>query len=535
MIRLPQRETKSLLSLHGWSAVLLGLLLYAVVSTGTVAVLSEEILHWSVGYVLPENPLKADVDGIVRSLSQDVKPEYLEEIGLGSSPDGNLEVFFHTHHNNEKGELEDYGTQFKIDPVTHTVLERKTGSGSALHHTDKPAALSRFLVNVHTELHLPQPWGLLLTGILGLAMLVAAVSGLLMHRHLFTDMFVLRRERSHVTKSRDLHTVAGTWGLPFAFVLAFTGSFFSFAGAFGLPAMAVVAFAGDQEAMIRTVVGMPETESKEPATTVNMNRIIEDGNGRIGNYPDFAVLSHYGRDNAKILLFFPPQEAKLEPVQLEYNGMTGILEREKPSIGLTPSLGSAVFSLMGPLHFGDFAGLLSKFVWLALGFASSYVILSGLCLWVEKRREKEDWCLLERMAFVFGIGLPLAMLASAAGYFLATLFAGNPNGIVPLSFCVVAVLAVVAGFLCGNSRALKLGLLSFCVVLCFAMPCLRMLAGGPFWEVALGQQNIAVVMIDILLLACGFFALMQMRKTLLAGRADVEGTMDASRSVPVTR
>src|SRR3546814_17066961 len=66
---------------------------------------------------------------------------------------------------------------------------------------------------------------LLLTGILGLAMLVAAISGLLIHRHLFKDIFTLRTRANPVLVDRDRHSVAGTWSLPFAFILAFTGSF----------------------------------------------------------------------------------------------------------------------------------------------------------------------------------------------------------------------------------------------------------------------------------------------------------------------
>ena len=358
MVKLSQQETKSLVALHGWSAVLLGLLLYAVVATGAVAVLAEEIRHWSIGTVKHENPLLSDVDSIVRNLSVSVEPEFLEEVGMGASPHGNLELFFHTHRNKPNGEIEEYGVEFEVDPQTYAVLDKRQGTGLELHRTQDASALSRFLVDIHTELHLPRPWGLLLTGILGLAMMVAAVSGFLMHRHLFTDMFVLRRERSNMVKRRDVHTVAGTWGLPFAFILAFTGSFFSFAGSFGLPAMAMVAFGGDQEAMIRTIIGVPETESDRYMEPASINRILAHGYEHTGNHAEFAAVTHFGRDDAKVLLFMPPEEAKLDSVQLEYDGVSGEFVRQKPGIGITPSLGSAVLSLMGPLHFGDFAGLL---------------------------------------------------------------------------------------------------------------------------------------------------------------------------------
>ena len=42
MIELSQARTKRLTAIHGWSAVLLGLLLYAVVATGAVAVLDRK-------------------------------------------------------------------------------------------------------------------------------------------------------------------------------------------------------------------------------------------------------------------------------------------------------------------------------------------------------------------------------------------------------------------------------------------------------------------------------------------------------------
>ncbi|MEM7741813.1 MAG: PepSY domain-containing protein, partial [Pseudomonadota bacterium] len=42
-------QSKRLLAVHGWSAVVLGLFLYVVVLTGSIAVLSNEIGLWSGG------------------------------------------------------------------------------------------------------------------------------------------------------------------------------------------------------------------------------------------------------------------------------------------------------------------------------------------------------------------------------------------------------------------------------------------------------------------------------------------------------
>src|SRR3546814_20625195 len=42
LIHLKKEETKAMVAVHGWSGILLGLLLYAVVLTGTAAVFAEE-------------------------------------------------------------------------------------------------------------------------------------------------------------------------------------------------------------------------------------------------------------------------------------------------------------------------------------------------------------------------------------------------------------------------------------------------------------------------------------------------------------
>ena len=501
MFNVKKEKNDALVKLHGWSAVFLGLLLYAVVITGTVAVLSEEILHWSVGHVKADNPTQADLDKAIAKLSPQVKPEYLEEIGVGHTSKGDLQLFFHTHRTNEAGQVEEFGTRYSLDPVTLDVLTEKSGTGAELFQTDEDSALSRFLVSVHTELHLPRPWGLLLTGILGLAMLVAAISGLIMHRALLRDMFVIRsKSRNEQLPKRDMHTVAGSWGLPFAFILAFTGSFFSFAGAFGIPAMAMVAFGGDQELLIRTVIGAPETESDTPASTASVNAIVQDAVSRTGNYPEFVSVSHYGLDNAKITVFSDAAEGDLEPIQFEYNGVSGEFVRQKPALGLVPSVGSVAFSLIGPLHFGNFAGLLSKFVWLSLGIASCYVIASGLRLWVIRRQKESQWLTFGRYVSVFIYGLPISMLMCAVAYFAMKLLSGNVNWWVPASFVISGLILLLLPLIFKNQ--LEKAMVKVCGALCISVVALRILTGGPFWiEAALNQQSI-VVMMDILLLIC---------------------------------
>ncbi|MEM6710435.1 MAG: PepSY-associated TM helix domain-containing protein, partial [Pseudomonadota bacterium] len=165
-----QTQTKTLVAVHGWSGVTLGLLLYTVVVTGMVAVFAEEIAHWSVGLVQTDSPVvalaEAPGNGLqqtVERFAQEVDESHLEEVSFGQTTLGNLSLFYHRHQTNDEGNVEEFGTQFEIDPVTGAVLNKQVGTGLTLFETDEDRALSRFLVSVHTELHLPRPWGLILT------------------------------------------------------------------------------------------------------------------------------------------------------------------------------------------------------------------------------------------------------------------------------------------------------------------------------------------------------------------------------------
>ena len=242
MRALSQTQIKRLTAIHGWSAVVLGLLLYAVVATGAVAVFANEIGRWSVGAPREAQPLDVPIDARVRQLAGEVDPEYLHDVGMWSGEGSDLHVFFHTHAlNPETGLEDDLGTMFRIDARTGATLDRHDGFIWHQPAAWETSALRKFLVELHVQLYLPDPWGPILTGILGLMMMAAVVSGLLMHRHLIRDLFLTERPGGRLASVRDRHVLAASWSLPFAFLLAFTGSFFSFAGTVGFPLVASVA------------------------------------------------------------------------------------------------------------------------------------------------------------------------------------------------------------------------------------------------------------------------------------------------------
>jgi len=503
MFDLSQAQTKRLTAIHGWSAVVLGLLLYAVVATGAVAVFGNEIGRWSVGGIRQAPALDGLLDATVRRLAAQVDPSYRHDIGIWSGEGQDVHAFFHTHAvNPDTGVEEDFGAMFRVEPATGRVLERHDGfvwNEPAAYET---SALRQFLIDLHVQLYLPSPWGLLLTGILGLMMMAAVISGLLMHRHVIRDLFIAERPGGRLVSVRDRHVLASSWSIPFAFLLAFTGSFFSFAGTVGFPLLATVAFSGDEEAMSETLYEPPVAEDATPAALASLDYVLADSAARTPGPISYVGVANFGRADARVFVWHDPAAGGMLYVTNVYDGPSrAFLGRQAP-LGMAPSAGGTLYGLMYPLHFGHFAGLLSKAVWGSLGVAMCFVILSGLRLWVRRRAEAKEWRWFGRAVQITGYGLPLAMLASAYGFFLSRP-GGDAFWWTPTSFLAGAALAVGIGLRISDDDRLGRVFLRLMAGACGLLPVLRIGTGGMDWAEAVLHGQADVLTVDLLLLIAG--------------------------------
>lgn len=523
MIRLTQERTKALLAVHGWSAVCLGLLLYAVILTGVASVFAKELGDWSSPLAQRvEDPFPQGTDRMLRELAAGIDPQYHEEMFVFPRAGDRLYAFFHKHETGEDGKPRERGVAAEFDPVTQTLIERREGTDEEVEAGDRANALADFIVELHVNLHVPDPWGLLLTGVLGLAMLVAAISGFVVHRHLIRELFTLRRHKDRLLGARDTHVIAGTWNLAFAFILAFTGSYFSFGSAFGIPAVAMVVFGGDQDRMIEVIVGNPPKDDPAPAPMADLDAMIADLRTRTDARLSFVSVQHWGRADALVTMFMQYPQGRLTGPTYVYGGADGKFRYAKPSLGLVPSTGGSLFELMGPLHFGNFAGVLSRSVWFALGFASAYVTLTGLTLWTLRRRERRGWRHLARATVWVGYGLPLGLVAAACGYFPLRA-AGQVNDTMMTLFLLVAAASALVAWNVRSLTQARRMLLAATGAALLLLPVLRLSCGGAGWIQAFDAGLHAVLALDIAF-ACG--GLLCLVAALRRPRVAVAGTDD---------
>ena len=147
----------------------------------------------------------------------------------------------------------------------------------------------------------------------------------------------------------------------------------------------------------------------------SLNAIMADSARRAEGPVTYVGISNYGRKDARVEIWDDPADGGMLYVTNVNEGATGAFLERKAQLGTVPSLGGTLYGLMYPLHFGHFAGILSKAAWCALGVALCFVILSGFRLWVRRRAEDPQWRAFGRVVQVMGYGLPCPSRAVGPG------------------------------------------------------------------------------------------------------------------------
>jgi len=416
------RPRKRLYLLHRWVGLILAAPALLVFFSGAIAIFHHELDDWA----HRGQPYRAasEVEGFDLGLAhavaaQDVPEEYLAQVDIAQPERRPLRFFFHTHEP-VGGAIEEHGVAVDLDPETLEVVRRRSGAREEAMAPTALEALGAFFYELHIKLLMPETLGLVATGVVGFALMVLVVSGVFVYRPTLAKL--RRRPRTRTTRSfaGDVHTLVGSWTLPFTAILAMTGAFFSFAGAVLIPVVAMTAFDGDQEALIRTVIGQVEVaESNEVA---DLGPIFADALNRADGDLSFASLDQWRQPGANATVAVVEHSLLGDRTRtLVYDGHTGEFLKEKPPFGPVPSVGNTLVVLMGELHFGSLVGLVTKVLWFLLGITTCALGIAGLLVFVVRRGDRgRATRTAEVMTGVLGGGLPLA----AAGACLSWVAAG---------------------------------------------------------------------------------------------------------------
>jgi uncharacterized iron-regulated membrane protein len=223
--------------------------------------------------------------------------------------------------------------------------------------------------------------GKLFLGAMGLLLLVAIVSGVVLYGPFMRklDFGAVRRERSPRIKWLDLHNLLGIVTLVWAFVVGATGMINTWAD------LLIKVWQFDQlSGLLAPYQGQPLVP---PAERASLQRSLDVALAQEpGKQLAFLAFPGTAFSSPHHVTFFlrgtePFSSRLVQPV---------LVDAKTAEVTASPPLPWYLTALLvsQPLHFGDYGGLPMKILWALLDIATIVVLGSGLYLWLKRRQPR---------------------------------------------------------------------------------------------------------------------------------------------------
>ena len=396
---------------HNWGGLVVGWVLFFIFVTGTLGYFDTEIDSWARPEIQRQS-IPAD-DAVALGLARltTVAPNADSwTIGLPGSRDyPNLRVSWSYQQPPEGKERRG-----------NEVLDVHTGEPFEARETRGGQTLYRMHYNLH---YMPRVIGQYLVGICSMFMLIALVTGVVIHKKIFVDFFTFRQNKGQ-RSWLDMHNVLSVMALPFHVMITYSGLIFFVLSYMPLIMLATYGTGADARQAFITEV-FPRAQVKpagEPASLVSLAPMLAEakrewGEGAVKN----IAINLPGDANAQVTLRRKSASVARTPETLVYSGASGErIASPAPKVGG----GMSVYFVLLGLHEGLFAGPVLRWLYFLSGLIGSAMIATGLILWSVKRRtkkEKQGIALSrgERLVETLNIGTVVGLPAAIAVYFWA--------------------------------------------------------------------------------------------------------------------
>ena len=222
-------------------------------------------------------------------------------------------------------------------------------------------------------------WGWYLVSILGLPMLASLVTGLVVYKRFWKGFFKPTLRFNHGARIfwGDFHRLSGIWSIWFIAVISITGTWFLIQA---LLADNQISYTTRPPVAVIAREDVPVSRDGEPVKTVGIDEAVSIAQEKIpGLDASFVSMPGNAYDHLAVggrgwypLMY---QTARINPYNGEVEASRLLSDRSKLEF---------VTESMRPLHTGDFGGIWIKLIWTFFGLILSMMVLSGLLIWTKR-------------------------------------------------------------------------------------------------------------------------------------------------------
>mgnify|MGYP001762330123 FL=1 len=353
--------------LHTWTGLLVGWILFAIFLTGTLSFFQDEISSW----MQPElknaaTPVQA-IAQAEQFLRQKAPDSERWSITLPNARTQTTDLIWRTAGQN--------GRRFErqsLDGTGQAVALRDSRGGS-------------FLYRFHFDLYyMPVIWARWLVGICSMFMLLAMLTGVVIHKKIFKDFFSLQFFKGHKSWL-DAHTITSVLALPFHLMITYTGlvtlmflyMFYAVSVNFGDSGNLFDQISGQENKIVATGIKTPQ---------VPLDNILRQAQQQLNGAEISFVSIHYPGDQAALVEL---REAATSALVsgfrvLQYSGTTGQLVQETTTAFSSEKVRRTLINL----HSGRFADPVLRWLYFLSGVMGTVMVATGLLLWSARRKAR---------------------------------------------------------------------------------------------------------------------------------------------------
>ena len=442
------------LNAHNWVGVFLSVLLFLVCLSGTVAVFHLEFERW-------EQPHIQEMDN--------VSPQVIEkamDTFLAQNPE-------ESHH---------LYVVFPTSDIPRLVVENDHKAyfadqeGNLLE--EESVSFTQMLVDLHLYLNLPQSWGMILVSALGAIICTLVITGIIAHKRMSKDAFKLRRGGNGQQAQIDLHNRFGLWAAPFHLVIGITGAYFGMAGII-LVTVATLNYNGDRDAVVNQIFTPDPVLAPQEGKPAIGKAFAQMATLAPEKSPIFLTVHEVGEPEQFIEIYAKAPNRMIYAEGYRFDTAGNFVGVAGYEFG---EWGKQLVWAMYRLHFGDFAGMTSKWLYFVLGVMLTMLCVSGMEVWLSKKAHPP---LASRLWYsvVWGSVSALALTAIADMFISGSLIA--------VFWCVMAVNTVLTVVLKRMTKPVWLLISGFSVLLLLTL--YVVVHGEASFNVASLQLNIPML------------------------------------------